>query len=44
VIRGGGGGEGHYGISYFFRGATRQFAEPEMETDDVGFRCVTDVE
>ena len=43
VIRGGGGGEGHYAISYFFRGATRQFAEPEMETDDVGFRCVTDI-
>ena len=42
VIRGGGGGEGHYAISYFFRGATRQFAEPEMESDDVGFRCVTD--
>jgi formylglycine-generating enzyme required for sulfatase activity len=43
VIRGGGGGEGHYAISYFFRGATRQFAEPEMESDDVGFRCVTDI-
>lgn len=44
VIRGGGGGEGHYAISYFFRGATRQFAEPELETDDVGFRCVTDID
>jgi formylglycine-generating enzyme required for sulfatase activity len=42
VIRGGGGGDGHYALSYFFRGATRQFAEPEMESDDVGFRCVTD--
>jgi formylglycine-generating enzyme required for sulfatase activity len=43
VIRGGGGGDGHYAISYFFRGATRQFAEPEMESDDVGFRCAKDV-
>ncbi|NOY72658.1 MAG: formylglycine-generating enzyme family protein [Gammaproteobacteria bacterium] len=39
VIRGGGGGVGHYAISYFFRGATRQFAEPTLETADVGFRC-----
>jgi formylglycine-generating enzyme required for sulfatase activity len=29
-------------MSYFFRGATRQFAEPEMESEDVGFRCVSD--
>jgi len=43
VIRGGGGGVGHYAISYFFRGATRQFAEPEMESEDVGFRCVSDI-
>lgn len=42
VIRGGGGG-GHFALSYFFRGATRQFAEPEMESEDVGFRCVSDV-
>lgn len=42
VIRGGGGGTGHYAISYFFRGATRQFSEPEMESDDVGFRCAKD--
>lgn len=42
VIRGGGGGIGHYSISYFFRGATRQFSEPEMESDDVGFRCAKD--
>jgi len=42
VIRGGGGGVGHYAISYFFRGATRQFSEPEMESDDVGFRCARD--
>lgn len=43
VIRGGGGGVGHYAISYFFRAATRQFAEPEMESEDVGFRCVSDM-
>lgn len=42
VLRGGGGGVGHYAISYFFRGATRQFSEPEMESEDVGFRCVSD--
>jgi len=42
VIRGGGGGVGHYAISYFFRAATRQFSEPEMESDDVGFRCAKD--
>ena len=39
VIRGGSGGVGHYGISYFYRASTRQFAEPEMESDDVGLRC-----
>lgn len=43
VLRGGGGGVGHYAISYFFRGATRQFSEPEMESEDVGFRCASDV-
>jgi formylglycine-generating enzyme required for sulfatase activity len=43
VLRGGGGGVGHYAISYFFRAATRQFSEPEMESEDVGFRCVTDL-
>ncbi len=43
VIRGGGGGIGHYALSYFFRGATRQFAEPEMAGEDVGFRCAADV-
>lgn len=43
VIRGGGGGVGHYAISYFFRGATRQFAEPEIMGEDVGFRCAKDI-
>jgi formylglycine-generating enzyme required for sulfatase activity len=42
VIRGGGGGVGHYAISYFFRGATRQFSEPGLESEDVGFRCAKD--
>ncbi len=43
VIRGGGGGIGHYALSYFFRGATRQFAEPDMAGEDVGFRCAADL-
>jgi formylglycine-generating enzyme required for sulfatase activity len=42
VIRGGSGGMGHYAISYFYRAATRQFADPEMQSDDVGFRCAKD--
>ncbi len=42
VIRGGGGGLGHYAISYFFRNATRHSAAPEMQAEDVGFRCVAD--
>ena len=42
VIRGGGGGIGHYAISYFFRAASRQFSEPEMQSEDVGFRCAKD--
>ncbi|MDH5324769.1 MAG: formylglycine-generating enzyme family protein [Gammaproteobacteria bacterium] len=42
VIRGGGGGVGHYAISYFFRAATRQYSEPELESEDVGFRCAKD--
>lgn len=43
VIRGGGGGIGHYALSYFFRGATRQFAPPVAAGEDVGFRCASDV-
>ncbi len=39
VIRGGGGGVGHYALSMFFRGAARQYAEPELRSEDVGFRC-----
>lgn len=41
VIRGGGGGLDHYSISYFFRNATRHFAAPDMQAEDVGFRCVS---
>jgi len=43
VIRGGGGGIGHYALSYFFRGAARQYATPEMTAEDVGFRCAKDI-
>jgi len=39
VVRGGGGGVGHYAIRYFFRATTRQYSEPQMESPDVGFRC-----
>jgi formylglycine-generating enzyme required for sulfatase activity len=43
VIRGGGGGIGHYAVSYLFRGATRQFTDPEVMGEDVGFRCAKDL-
>jgi formylglycine-generating enzyme required for sulfatase activity len=43
VIRGGGGGIGHYALSYFFRGAARQYATPDMTAEDVGFRCAKDI-
>ena len=43
VIRGGGGGVGHYALSYFFRGAARQYAAPDMSAEDVGFRCAKDM-
>ena len=43
VIRGGGGGVGHYALSYFFRGAARQYATPDMTAEDVGFRCAKDI-
>jgi formylglycine-generating enzyme required for sulfatase activity len=39
VIRGGGGGIGHYSMSIFFRGASRQYAKPDATSADVGFRC-----
>jgi len=43
VIRGGGGGVGHYALSYFFRGAARQYAVSDMTAEDVGFRCAKDI-
>ena len=43
VIKGGSGGMGHYALSYFYRGATRQFAEPKTIAEDIGFRCVQDL-
>ncbi len=43
VIRGGGGGVGHYALSMFFRGAARQFAAAELRSEDVGFRCVKEI-
>jgi formylglycine-generating enzyme required for sulfatase activity len=39
VIRGGGGGIGHYALSVFFRGAARSYAPPHQPSNDVGFRC-----
>ncbi|MDX1811017.1 MAG: SUMF1/EgtB/PvdO family nonheme iron enzyme, partial [Gammaproteobacteria bacterium] len=43
VIKGGSGGMGHYAISYFYRNATRQYAEPNTIAEDIGFRCVQDI-
>lgn len=42
VIRGGGGGIGHYALSVFFRGAARSYAPPQQPNNDVGFRCAKD--
>ena len=42
VIRGGGGGVGHYSLSFFFRSAMRGNALPEIQSGDVGFRCAWD--
>jgi len=39
VLRGGGGGTGHYALSMFFRSAARSFAPPTTLSDDIGFRC-----
>lgn len=43
VLRGGGGGIGHYAISQFFRAAARQASDPRATGADVGFRCAQDV-
>ena len=42
VLKGGGGGTGHYALSIFFRGAARSYAKPDMRSGDVGFRCAKD--
>lgn len=39
VLRGGGGGVGHYALSMFYRGAARSFAPPTTSSHDIGFRC-----
>jgi formylglycine-generating enzyme required for sulfatase activity len=43
VIRGGGGGVGHYSLSYFFRSAMRGNALPTTQSGDVGFRCARSI-
>ena len=42
IVRGGGGGIGHYAISQFFRSAARQASDPNATSGDVGFRCARD--
>ncbi len=42
VIRGGGGGVGHYSLSFFFRSSMRGYALPTAKSGDVGFRCAWD--
>ena len=42
VIRGGSAGIDHNALGYFFRGATRQFMDPRLTGEDIGFRCVQD--
>ena len=44
VLRGGGGGVGHYALSIFFRAAARSFAPPITSSDDIGFRCAKSVQ
>lgn len=39
VLRGGGGGVGHYALSVFYRSAARSFAPPTTSSSDIGFRC-----
>jgi len=42
MVKGGGAGMGHYGLSTFFRGARRAHTAPENASTDVGFRCARD--
>lgn len=44
VLRGGGGGVGHYALSIFFRSAARSFAPPVTTSNDIGFRCAKSVD
>lgn len=46
VVRGAGwsGGEGHYALQLFQRGAYRGNLDPARSYDDVGFRCAADVD
>lgn len=45
VVRGGGwGGVGHYTISHFSRSAYRFYVKPDATFNDLGFRCVGDVD
>jgi len=39
IVKGGGAGMGHYGLSTFFRGARRAHTAAESASTDVGFRC-----
>ena len=43
VLRGGGGGVGHYALSIFFRASARSFAPPSTSSDDIGFRCAMSI-
>jgi len=43
VLRGGGGGVGHYALSVFYRSAARSFAPPTTSSSDIGFRCAKSV-
>ncbi|WP_455200737.1 formylglycine-generating enzyme family protein [Kaarinaea lacus] len=43
VLRGGGGGVGHYALSVFYRSAARSFAPPTTASSDIGFRCAKSV-
>ncbi len=42
MVKGGGAGMGHYGLSTFFRGARRAHTAAENASTDVGFRCARD--
>ena len=44
MVKGGGAGMGHYGLSTFFRSARRAHTAPENASTDVGFRCARDAD